>query len=136
MPGGRIIAVEQDQDRAAQIRANRAKFGVANLEVVCGRAPACLADLPLPQRVFIGGGGRDLGEILPAVLARLDRGDGRVVLTATLLDTLETARGVLAAAGWRLEVTLLQVSRSRPLAGDAYMQAQNPVWIVSGWAGE
>ncbi len=136
LPGGRIIAVEQDQDRAAQIRANRAKFGVANLEVVCGRAPACLADLPLPQRVFIGGGGRDLGEILPAVLARLDRGDGRVVLTATLLDTLETARGVLAAAGWRLEVTLLQVSRSRPLAGDAYMQAQNPVWIVSGWAGE
>jgi len=53
-----------------------------------------------------------------------------------LLDTLETARGILASAGWRMEVTLLQVSRSRPLAGGAYMQAQNPVWIVSGWAGE
>ena len=136
LPGGRIIAVEQDQDRAAQIRANRAKFGVTNLEVVLGRAPACLADLPVPQRVFIGGGGRDLGEILPAVLGRLEPGDGRVVLTATLLNTLERARGVLAAAGWQMEVTLLQVSRSRPLADGAYMQAQNPVWIVSGWAGE
>ena len=136
LPGGRIIAVEQDQDRAAQIRANRAKFGVTNLEVVWGRAPACLADLPVPHRVFIGGGGRDLGVILPAVLGRLERGGERVALTATLLDTLETARGVLASAGWRMEVTLLQVSRSRPLAGGAYMQAQNPVWIVSGWAGE
>ena len=136
LPGGRIIAVEQDQDRAAQIRANRAKFGVTNLEVVCGRAPACLADLPVPQRVFIGGGGRDLGEILPAVLEPLERGDGRVVLTATLLNTLETVRGVLAAAGWQMEVTLLQVSRSRSLAGGAYMQAQNPIWIVSGWAGD
>ena len=136
LPGGRIIAVEQDQDRAAQIRANRAKFGVTNLEVVLGRAPACLADLPVPHRVFIGGGGRDLGVILPAVLGRLERGGERVALTATLLDTLETARGVLASAGWRMEVTLLQVSRSRPLAGGAYMQAQNPVWIVSGWAGE
>jgi precorrin-6Y C5,15-methyltransferase (decarboxylating) len=136
LPGGRIIAVEQDQDRAAQIRANRAKFGVTNLEVVLGRAPACLADLPVPQRVFIGGGGRDLGEILPAVLGRLEPGDGRVVLTATLLNTLERARGVLAAAGWQMEVTLLQVSRSRPLADGAYMQAQNPVWIVSGWAGD
>ena len=136
LPGGRIIAVEQDQDRAAQIRANRAKFGVTNLEVVWGRAPACLADLPVPQRVFIGGGGRDLGVILPAVLGRLEPGDGRVVLTATLLNTLERARGVLAAAGWQMEVTLLQVSRSRPLADGAYMQAQNPVWIVSGWAGD
>ena len=136
LPGGRIIAVEQDQDRAAQIRANREKFGVTNLEVVWGRAPACLADLPVPHRVFIGGGGRDLGVILPAVLGRLEPGDGRVVLTATLLNTLERARGVLAAAGWQMEVTLLQVSRSRPLADGAYMQAQNPVWIVSGWAGD
>ena len=44
------------------------------------------------------------------------------MLTATLLETLETARAVLAAAGWQMEVTQLQVSRSRPLAG-GIMQA-------------
>lgn len=135
LPGGRIIAVEQDLDRADLIRANRQKFGVTNLEVVQGRAPGCLADLPAPQRVFVGGGGRQLGEILPAVLEPLKWG-GRVVITATLLDTLDTARRALAAAGWRMEVTLLQVSRSRPLAGGAFLQALNPVWIISGWTGE
>ena len=64
-----------------------------NLKVVCGRAPGCLAALPDPQRVFLGGGGRDLPEILQEVTGRLTAG-GRLVLTATLLETLETARTV------------------------------------------
>jgi precorrin-6B C5,15-methyltransferase / cobalt-precorrin-6B C5,C15-methyltransferase len=132
LPGGRIIALERDPERAAQIRANAEKFGVAALSVVCGRAPDCLADLPAPQRVFIGGGGRDLPEILQEVMRRLESG-GRVVLTATLLETLETARAVLAQAGWEVEITQLQVSRSRPLADGAFLQALNPVWIVTGF---
>ncbi len=131
LPGGRIIAVEQDQERAAQIKANGEKFGVANLEVVCGRAPESLAGLPAPQRVFLGGGGQDLPDILTEVLNRMDRG-GQVVVTATLLETLEVARTALAQAGWEVEVIQLQVSRSRPLAGGIYMQALNPVWIVTG----
>jgi precorrin-6B C5,15-methyltransferase / cobalt-precorrin-6B C5,C15-methyltransferase len=133
-PGGRILAVEQDGERAAQIRANRDKFGVDHLEVVCGRAPECLAALPAPDRVFIGGGGQDVGVILGEVLRRLPA-SGRVVLTAALLETLETARQVLEAAGWETEVTQLQVSRSRPLSGGDYLQALNPVWIVAGWRG-
>lgn len=132
IPGGRIIAVEQEAERADQIRANAAKFGVWNLEVVCGQAPGCFAALPNPQRVFIGGGGGDLRLILQEALERLVTG-GRVVLTAALLETLETARQVLAAAGWELEVAQLQVSRSRPLAGGMFLQALNPVWIVSGY---
>jgi len=132
LPGGCIIAVEQEPERAAQIRANAAKFGVANLEVVCGRAPECLATLPAPQRVFIGGGGQDLGDILAQVMERLAEG-GRVVLTAALLETLETARSVLAQAGWHIEITHLQVSRSRPLGEGIYLQALNPVWIISGY---
>ncbi len=135
LPGGQIFAVEQDPERAAQIRRNAEKFGVTHLQVVCGRAPDCLAELPDPQRAFIGGGGQDLREILQEVTGRLPAG-GRAVLTATLLETLETAQAVLGRAGWEVEVTQLQVSRSRPLAGGNYLQALNPVWIVTGWKGE
>ncbi|MBI4797083.1 MAG: precorrin-6y C5,15-methyltransferase (decarboxylating) subunit CbiE [Deltaproteobacteria bacterium] len=132
LPGGKIIAVEQDKERAAQIRANGEKFGVGNLEVVCGHAPGCLTDLPTPQRVFIGGGGRDLEGILKEVLGRLDRG-GRAVITVALLETLETTRAVLSEAGWKMEVVQLQVSRSQPLARGIFMQALNPVWIVTAY---
>jgi precorrin-6Y C5,15-methyltransferase (decarboxylating) len=130
IPGGRILAVEQDPERAAQIRANAGQFGVRNLEVVCGRAPESLASLPDPQRVFIGGG-QDLDDILHKVMRRLDT-NGRLVLSAARLETLETARTVLSQAGWQMEVVQLQVNRSRPLAGGTFLQALNPVWIVTG----
>jgi precorrin-6Y C5,15-methyltransferase (decarboxylating) len=132
LTGGQIFAVEQDLARVDQIQANAEKFGVTNLKVVCGRAPGCLAELPDPQRVFLGGGGRDLPEILQEVTGRLTTG-GRLVLTATLLETLETARMALVEADWQIEVTQLQVSRSRPLGGGNYLQALNPVWIVTGF---
>jgi precorrin-6Y C5,15-methyltransferase (decarboxylating) len=76
-----------------------------------------------------------LAEILKTVLGRLE-GQGRVVLTATLLETLDRARELLSQRGWEMEVVQLQVSRSRPLAGGIFLQALNPVWIVAGWRGE
>lgn len=135
IPGGKIFAVEQDAERAAQISANRDNFGVQNLEVVCGHAPECLAALPSPQRAFIGGGGQDLRAILREVLKRLGEG-GRIVVTATLMETLETARTVLAQGGWEAEVTQIQVSRSHPLGTGNYLQALNPVWIIAASPGE
>ena len=46
VPGGKIFAVERHPERAAQIAANRDRYGVDNLEVVCAPAPVCLATLP------------------------------------------------------------------------------------------
>jgi precorrin-6Y C5,15-methyltransferase (decarboxylating) len=131
--GGKIYAVEQDPQRAAQIQANREKFQVHNLEVICGQAPDCLKTLPAPQRVFVGGGGGGrLPEILKEVLERLGKA-GRLVLTATLLQTLDQARKILMQAGWEVEVVQLQVSRARALGEDTYFKALNPVWIISAW---
>jgi precorrin-6Y C5,15-methyltransferase (decarboxylating) len=127
---GKIFAVERHPERAAQIAANRDRFGVANLEIVCAPAPVCLAKLPDPQRVFVGGGGPEVGAIIREAMRRLTSG-GRVVITAALLETLETARNVLTEAGWEVEVVHLQVSRSYPLAGGTALQALNPVWVVT-----
>ncbi|MGQ9920673.1 MAG: precorrin-6y C5,15-methyltransferase (decarboxylating) subunit CbiE [Desulfobacca sp.] len=130
LPGGRVLAIEQHPTRVQQIRANQQRFGVGNLTVIDGEAPACLDALPAPDRVFVGGGGRHLMAILAAVLPRL-RAGGRLVLTAALLASLQAASDYLQAAGWQVEVCQLQVSRSRPLAGSLYLQALNPVWIIT-----
>lgn len=130
LPGGRVFAVEARPERVAQIRVNKRKFQAVNLEIVPGWAPACLSDLPDPQRVFIGGGGQHLPAILEVVRQRLQPG-GRLVLTAVLLETLTLATHTLASWGWPTEVCQLQVCRSRPLAHSYYFQAQNPVWILS-----
>ena len=130
---GRILAVEKNQARAGQIAVNRDKFRVANLEVICDEAPGCLAALPSPDRVFIGGGGGGVADILRVALGRL-RPEGLVVLTATLLETLEEARRVLLQENCSVDVLQLQVSRAQPLSGGSYLQALNPVWIVTGSA--
>ncbi len=74
-----------------------------------------------------------VGAIVQEAVRRLTP-EGRVVVTAALLETLETARKVLDKAGWEVEVVQLQVSRSHPLAGGTALQALNPVWIVTGFA--
>lgn len=130
-PGLTVYAVERRPERLAQIAANRDRFGAVWLLPVLGEAPEILADLPDPDRVFVGGGGRELSGILTAAARRLKPG-GRLVVAATLLSSLETARRVLAQEGLRPEVVQVQVSRSRSLAGDAYLQAHNPVWLLYG----
>jgi len=130
---GHILSIEKNPERAAQIAANRDKLRVAHLEVICGQAPECLAGLPPPDRVFIGGGGKDVADILREALRRL-RPQGLVVVNATLLDTLEEARRVLLQEKWRVDVVQLQISRAQPLSAGNYFKALNPVWLISGAA--
>jgi precorrin-6B C5,15-methyltransferase / cobalt-precorrin-6B C5,C15-methyltransferase len=132
IPGGKIFAVERHPERAAQIAANRDRYRVGNLEVVCAPAPVGLAPLPAPHRVFVGGGGPEIGAIIQEAVRRLAPG-GRVVVTAALLETLDAARKALEQAGWEVEVVQVQVSRSHPLAGGTTLQALNPVWVVTGY---
>ena len=55
--GGRAIAIEVREDRAANIRTNAAAFGLSHrIAVVVGSAPAALSGLDEPDAVFIGGG--------------------------------------------------------------------------------
>jgi precorrin-6Y C5,15-methyltransferase (decarboxylating) len=57
LAGGRACAIEMRDDRAANIRANAAAFGLTHrIDVVVGRIPAVLAGLAAPNAVFIGGG--------------------------------------------------------------------------------
>ncbi|HEX2193299.1 MAG TPA: precorrin-6y C5,15-methyltransferase (decarboxylating) subunit CbiE, partial [Acidimicrobiales bacterium] len=85
-PGLRVLAVERDPGEAGRIRANAAAHGVT-VEVVEGEAPTCLAELPAPDRAFVGGGGL---AVLDAVLARVAPG-GRVVATYAALDRAAAA---------------------------------------------
>jgi precorrin-6Y C5,15-methyltransferase (decarboxylating) len=135
IPGGKIFAVERHPERAAQIAANRDTFGVHNLDVVCAPAPLCLAKLPDPHRVFVGGGGPEVAAILREAVARLQP-EGRVVVTAALLETLDAAQTALNEAGWEVEVVQIQVSRSYDLAGGTALQALNPVWVITAWLRE
>jgi precorrin-6Y C5,15-methyltransferase (decarboxylating) len=129
IPQGRVVAVEKQAARAARIEKNRRRFGCANLMVVTARLPEGLEALPEPDRIFIGGGGRDLGAIIQAAVRRLKPG-GVLVINTVLLASLALARENLTGLGLRHDTVQIQVSRSSPMPWDERLTPQTPVWII------
>jgi precorrin-6Y C5,15-methyltransferase (decarboxylating) len=126
-PSLRAIAVEQHPERAARIRRNAAAFGVPGLEVAEGRAPDCLAGLPTPDVVFIGGGAAAPG-MLDAAVAAL-RSGGRLVLNAVTLETEAVLLARHASHGG--ELLRIALSRADSVGGKAGWRSAMP---VTQWA--
>ncbi len=129
LPHGRIFAVERNVEYIKFLRENLNKFHPRNVRVVEGEAPNCLEDLPDPDRVFIGGSGGNLWELLEAVDERLPA-DGRVVLTAMTLDTLVASSDFFENSGYQVDVTTLNVARTSSNTDYKVFEAHNPVYII------
>ncbi len=139
--GARVYAVERRGEAVELLRRNLKKFGIAEsgakpaggeVRVVEGEAPEALHSLEAPHRVFIGGSGGRVEEIVRAVAEKL-RENGRMVLTAITLETLDRARKALEREGFGHESVLLSVARAERARGVTMMRALNPVFIVTGW---
>ncbi|EAT14552.1 bifunctional cobalt-precorrin-7 (C(5))-methyltransferase/cobalt-precorrin-6B (C(15))-methyltransferase [Desulfuromonas acetoxidans] len=129
LPHGRIFAVERNIEYIKFLRENLNRFHPRNVRVVEGEAPSCLEDLPDPDRVFIGGSGGNLWELLEAVDGRLPA-DGRVVLTAMTLDTLVASSDFFGNSGYLVDVTTLNVARTSSNTDYKVFEAHNPVYII------
>jgi len=130
MPNGRVFAVERNPQCLAFFKDNLQKFNSRNITLIEEEAPACLDDLPDPDRVFVGGSGGHLWKILAAVDGRLATG-GRVVLNAVTLDALTSATDFFENANYELEVTTVNISRTRPLTDYKMFEAFNPVFVMA-----
>lgn len=124
-PGLQVLAIERRADDVDRIEENVAEAGVrASVRVVRGEAPEALAELPDPDRAFVGGGG------LPVLDAVVDRvRPGGVVVAA--YATLTTA---VAAAERLGDMVQIQVSRGAPVGPDRQLRlaAENPVFVCWG----
>jgi precorrin-6Y C5,15-methyltransferase (decarboxylating) len=92
--------------------------------------PEDLAGLPDPDRVFLGGGLGKGTRVLEEALRRLRPG-GRLVIHAVLLGSLQRALDLFRSRGWSFDVTQVQISRSKGLAGDLRLEPLNPVFVMA-----
>lgn len=127
LAGGRAIAFEQHDSRVANIAANIDAFGLGHrMEVRAGDAAVLIPDAPLPDAVFVGGGGSQaLFDQLYAVLPAGTRlvANGVTLETEALLALAHKERG-----GDLLRVELAQAS---PLGG---MRGWTPARPVVQWS--
>ena len=131
LPHGSVWSVEKSPLRSEQIAANRAYFGAAQVEVIEDDALAAMPHLPSPDRVFVGGGGKDLALIIREAHSRLNP-DGLIVANVISLDALKLATTVMTELGLELSVTQLQAARSEPLGDSLFLKPLNQIWLVRG----
>jgi precorrin-6Y C5,15-methyltransferase (decarboxylating) len=135
LPNGKIFALEKNPQYLVFLRDNLKKFGARNVNLIEAFAPEGLDDLPDPDRVFIGGSGGMLEEIIEAVDRRL-KPEGVVVLNAVTLDTLTKAVEFLEDHGYTVEVTCVNIAKTRGLTEYKLFEAQNPVYIITAGKGQ
>lgn len=128
---GQVFAVEQDGEALDLIRRNREKFGVTNLAVMAGKAPEALQTLPAPDRVFLGGTGRQMAPILSCIMGK--NPGARVAAAAVTLETLQDALRLFPQCGLsEPEIVQVSIANTRKAGQYHMMQANNPVWLITG----
>jgi precorrin-6B C5,15-methyltransferase / cobalt-precorrin-6B C5,C15-methyltransferase len=123
LAGGQAIAIEAREDRAANIRANAAAFGVSHrIVVVVGSTPVALEDLKTPEAVFFGGG-LDAA-LFEAVWSRVAAG-ARIVAHAVTLETEALLSDLQRAHGG--ELMRIELAHAAPLGRYRSWEAVRPV---------
>ncbi|MCT8330176.1 precorrin-6y C5,15-methyltransferase (decarboxylating) subunit CbiE [Albidovulum sediminis] len=126
-PGAMALAVEARADRAANVRANAAAFGVGHrLTVIEAGWPGALSSLPRPDAVFVGGGADQAG--IETIWAAIPAG-ARLVVNAVTLETEALLTGCHAAKGGTL--MRLDMATAEPLGR---MRGWVPVRPVVQWS--
>lgn len=126
----KVFAVEYKEEAVSLIAQNKEKFGLDNIEIVSGKAPDGLEELPVPTHAFIGGSSGRMKEILSALYQK--NSQMRVVINAISMETICEMKEVLSAFPIQNEdVVQIQASRAKRVGTYHLMQAENPVWICS-----
>ena len=108
---------------------NLKKFRV-DITLVHGKAPEHLDEFADPDAIFIGGTSGAMGPLLDVCCQRLKR-NGRIVINAVTIETLAQAVEGLKQRGFQVDVTLAQISRSKPILELTRFDALNPIYIIT-----
>lgn len=125
-----VWALERKKEAVDLILRNREKFARWNLHVVQGCAPEDLDRLPVPDKVFVGGSGGNLREIMRMIWER--NRDARICVSAVLLETLKEGLKLFEERNIDPDIVQITVNRSESVCGKHMMKAGNPVFILTG----
>ncbi|MFD4707626.1 precorrin-6y C5,15-methyltransferase (decarboxylating) subunit CbiE [Gottfriedia sp. NPDC058432] len=131
---GQVFAIEKNEGDLENCMQNLAKFRV-DATLVHGKAPEGLETFPEPDAVFIGGTAGGMEDILDICCSRL-KTCGRIVLNAVTIENLSEAMLLFKERGYETNITLAQISRSKPILNLTRFDALNPIYIIEAWRKE
>jgi len=86
----RVYAIEKEEKAVELIKKNKQKFALPNIEAINTKAPNGLYDIPLADKVFIGGSSRMAMEIVELLKERMKQENKKKIRVVASSVTLET----------------------------------------------
>jgi cobalt-precorrin-6B (C15)-methyltransferase len=128
---GKVFAIDDDEEAARLTKANVVKFDAQDVvEVIRGKAPEVMLNLPEVDAVIIGGSS-SLREVIRASYGKLKE-NGRIVINAILLETGYTALDEIRKLNLKdVDVTIVFVAKGKEINTGTMMLARNPITIIA-----
>ena len=132
IPEGGVYAIEKNQNRISDIVYNIKKFNCTNIKIINKEFPEGVNEIEEnPDRIFIGGGGKNLQKIINICCEKIIP-SGIIVVNSVLLQNFQTALNLLKELNFDPQIVQIQIARSKPMPFGDRLEALNPVWIISG----
>lgn len=131
-PSSQIYAIEKTGMGSTLITKNSQRFKVDNLNSINGKAPEVLSDLPRPDRIFVGGSGGNIVDILDTCNQKLNE-NGIIVMAFATIEYQYRAIDWLNNNSWQYRLLQLQISRSTPISNLTRFTPLNPVTIITAY---
>ncbi len=129
VPFGTVHSVERNEAAVKLIYKNKEKFSADNLFIYEGDAAKTACTLPEPDKVFIGGSGKELSQILETIAAFPKK--IKVVISAVTIETIAEANELLGKYDTDFDVIQATVGRGRKIGSYHIMDTNNPVMIFT-----
>lgn len=127
-----VYGIEKNRDGIELARKNMEKLGIYNIRLIEGEAMQVLEknELPVPDKVFIGGSSGHLEGIVSKVMDM--NKDATVLVTAVTLETLAETASIFESFDLDMKTVCINSASAHRLGAHSLMKAENPVYIMSG----
>lgn len=128
---GFVYAIETKEEAVDLILENKKKFGLQNIQVVSGMAPEAMEELPIPDKVFIGGTRGNMEEIIASIKSKNE--NAIIVLNAIAIESIGSAIEIFKRLEYETEIVMVNISKAKKVSKYNMMIGQNPIYIIKAF---
>lgn len=129
---GKVYVIEQKEDAVDLIKQNMEKFEIKNMEVIEGKAPEDLPEGIVFDKIFIGGSGGNLSDIIQYSYDNL-KDNGIITLNFIVLENTFEALENLKKVGFEdIDISQVMIAKNKKVKDFNMMMSENPIYVISG----
>jgi len=123
------ILIDEEEKGLDTIRLNAEKFKLDNFELIHGKAPDTIPNIPY-DRMFIGGSTGGIEEIINHFLTYA-KDEAILVINCITLETQSKSLEILKEKGFKdIEIVTVTVGRAKRVGPYTMMFGENPICII------